>query len=356
MHTRRYALWGALFGLTFPVVASLLQAALDPITGGFLERALRAQAMPLMWIVDTAPIVLGLFAAMAGRLEDRRLSAEVASRRAFNDTSRELFRAAQKLLSTVSSFSALTAQTAASVRETHATMGQMAQTAAQAALTAETVVGMAESSARTSEDGLRAVENVTGEMLQLAEDVRDLSTRIEGLNARMRDVFEIASVVDSVSERSQALAAHAAREVEQNPAARSFAPIVAEMRQHAEDARRSAQNVKRLLGEGHKAMLAAMTAAERGIQRAERGADVARTTGSTIQRLATALRDSSRAARDIAQVAQQQDNGVDEMRKALNEIFLATEETVVGTREVAGGAHTLTELAERLQKALQQGR
>ena len=123
---------------------------------------------------------------------------------------------------------------------------------------------------------------------------------------------------------------------------------MSELRRQSEDAQQSAQAVKRILGKAHKAMMAAMTAAEKGIQRAEHGAEVASSTGVTIQRLATTLQDSSRAARNIADVAQQQDKGVDEVLRAMNEIYLATEETAAGTRKVAGGAHALEELAQRL--------
>jgi methyl-accepting chemotaxis protein len=352
MNARRYALIGAVLGLGLPVVATLVQAMLDPSAAGFLARLGDAQLLPVMWIVDTTPFVLAAVAALAGLRQDQLLVAERTNRTGFQDTSRELVRAAQKLHASVASFSAINAQTAASIRQTSNTVGSLSHTAAHAALMAETVVGMAVSSQRTSEEGLRAAEAATGEMLQLAEDVRELTARIEGLNARMRDVFAITNVVDSVAERSQALAAHAAHEIERNPAAQVFAAIVAEMRQHAEDSRSSAQTVKRLLGEGHKAMMAAMTAAERGIQHAERGAEVAGTTGSTIQRLAAALKDSSKAARDIAQVAQAQDAGVDELRKSMNEIFLATEQATSGTADVEASANALAELAERLQKHL----
>jgi methyl-accepting chemotaxis protein len=353
MTSRRYALWGALFGLTFPIVATALQALLQPAADGFFPSAARAQAsLPLLWIIDTAPLVLGFFAWYAGGLEERRVSAERTSRLALSDFSKEINRASQKLFSTVSSFSALASQNAASVRETMSTMSQLAHTAQHAALTAETVVGVATSTQRSSEDGLKAADMASGEMVRLAEDVRELASRIEGLNDRMRDIFEIATVVDTVAERSQILAGEASREVEKNPAAQGFAAIVDQMRRHAEDARTSAQRVKRLLGDGHKAMMAAMTAAEKGAQRAERGAEVARTSGSAIQRLAKALQESSKAARDIANVAQLQDKGVDEVQKAMNEIFLATEETVAGTKEVADGAHSLLDLSERMQKLL----
>lgn len=352
MHKRSYTAWGVLFGLFFPISGMLLQAALDPSDDGVWIRLSRAQSSPLLWIIDLTPLFMGIYSAVMGRREDLRMAAEEVRRTVFVDTSAALFKSAQQLLSTVSSFSALSAETAASVRQTTATMEQLAHTATHAALTAETVVGLAGSSQRCADEGLRAVENSTLEMLALAEDVRELSGRVEGLNDRMKDILEVASVVDTVSERSRAVAGRAADELTRSPGSGRFGEVVAEMRRHSEDAQRSAQTVKRILAEVHKAMMSAMTAAEKGIQRAERGAEVAASTGDAIRRLAAALKDSSDAAREIAQVAQQQDRSVDEVQKAMNAIFLATEQTVEGAREVAGGANSLHELAERLEESV----
>jgi len=67
--TTRYALFGGAFGLVFVVVATLLELELAgaPLSlGGFL--AVQA-SQPLLWIVDAAPIVLGLFAGRLGRTQ-----------------------------------------------------------------------------------------------------------------------------------------------------------------------------------------------------------------------------------------------------------------------------------------------
>ncbi len=69
-HVRRYALYGALFGLLFPIVATLIEAWLSAgeISGASL---IAAQAgSPLLWIIDTAPLFLGMFAAFGGRQID----------------------------------------------------------------------------------------------------------------------------------------------------------------------------------------------------------------------------------------------------------------------------------------------
>lgn len=356
MYTRMYALYGALFGLCFPLIGTIIQAASYPeqfgLTAGGMWRA--AQESPLLWIIFTAPFFLGVFASLAGRRQDQILAIEHARRDGYLKTASELFVAAQALLSTVSSFSSMTAETAASVRETTATMGQLGQTATKAALTAETVIGLARQGERASVEGLSVVETSLGEMLKLTDEVRALSQKIESLNNRMRDIFEIASVVNYVADRSQRLADTAATEsAKAGPAAHGFEVVVHEMRSHAEEAKKAAVQVKGILSDVHKAMLGAMTAAEVGIRRAEQGATVASGTGETIRRLATALRDSSQAAKEIAMVAQQQDHGIDQVLKAMNEIYLATQETMSSTQAVATEAKALNDLASGLKRAVE---
>jgi methyl-accepting chemotaxis protein len=357
MYTRMYAFYGALFGLCFPLIGTIIQAASYPepfgLSAGGMWRA--ATESPLLWIIFTAPFFLGVFASIAGRRQDQILALDHARREGYLKTASELFTAAQALLSTVSSFSSMTAETAASVRETTATMGQLGQTATKAALTAETVIGLARQGERASVEGLSAVETSLAEMMKLADEVRALSQKIEALNGRMRDIFEIASVVSYVAERSQRLAdaATAAGSPKAGEAPRAFDGLIAEMRSHAEEAKKASSQVKGILAEVHKAMLSAMTAAEVGVRRAEQGATVASGTGATIRRLATALRDSSQAAREIATVAQQQDHGIEQVLKAMNEIYLATQETMTSTYAVATEAKALNDLASGLKRAVE---
>lgn len=64
-----YALYGALFGLCFPVIASLIYML--ELGGISLETFVHAQSTPLLWIIDTAPVFLGLFAYFGGLQMDR---------------------------------------------------------------------------------------------------------------------------------------------------------------------------------------------------------------------------------------------------------------------------------------------
>ncbi|UCG25192.1 MAG: GAF domain-containing protein, partial [Chloroflexota bacterium] len=101
-YTIRFAIIGAAFGLLFPIVATLIVVweSGDAFT---LQSLVEAQLnTPLLWIIDTAPVFLGLFAAFAGQREDRlqtanrQLAAAIESlEEQVEDQAREIDRAVE---------------------------------------------------------------------------------------------------------------------------------------------------------------------------------------------------------------------------------------------------------------------
>ena len=75
--THRYTLYGALFGMLFPISGTLIDTFLS---NGFIDLAGLFDKQlhnPLLWIIDSAPVWLGLVARSAGRRQDR-LHANIA--------------------------------------------------------------------------------------------------------------------------------------------------------------------------------------------------------------------------------------------------------------------------------------
>ncbi len=67
---KTHALWGAAFGLTFPLAGTFLQCWLDfgrIDPAGLLLVQIRH---PALWIIDTLPLILGLFAYLAGARQE----------------------------------------------------------------------------------------------------------------------------------------------------------------------------------------------------------------------------------------------------------------------------------------------
>lgn len=70
INTRRYAIAGILVGFAFPLIATLLQIAQSGLAVTFFNIISVQRNENLLWIIDTAPLFLGLFAALAGRRQD----------------------------------------------------------------------------------------------------------------------------------------------------------------------------------------------------------------------------------------------------------------------------------------------
>jgi signal transduction histidine kinase/CheY-like chemotaxis protein len=90
--TAQYAIYGALFGLCFPVGSTILQA-LASADGLTLAGMVAAQQMPILWVIDSAPFWLGMFAAAAGRrqdLLDQAMNDVVRINATLENTNREL--------------------------------------------------------------------------------------------------------------------------------------------------------------------------------------------------------------------------------------------------------------------------
>lgn len=64
--TQRYALFGVLFGFLFPIGSTILEILNNGLEFS-LANIIRIQSTEtLLWVIDTAPIFLGIFAALAG--------------------------------------------------------------------------------------------------------------------------------------------------------------------------------------------------------------------------------------------------------------------------------------------------
>ena len=68
--TQRYAIFGASFGFLFPLVGTIFRIFTSQLPLTLFNILYVQRTDSLLWVVDTAPIVLGLFAAYAGRKQD----------------------------------------------------------------------------------------------------------------------------------------------------------------------------------------------------------------------------------------------------------------------------------------------
>ena len=73
--TTKYTIYGALFGLCFPIGSIAFLCLINEITctADWLGLIAEAHQNPLLWVIDSAPLFLGLFSRLAGMRQDRIL-------------------------------------------------------------------------------------------------------------------------------------------------------------------------------------------------------------------------------------------------------------------------------------------
>jgi GAF domain-containing protein len=80
--TQRYALLGGLFGFLFPLTGTLLRILISQLPLTISSMITMQRTDPLLWVIDSAPLFLGLIAGYAGRKQDMllKINAELNNR------------------------------------------------------------------------------------------------------------------------------------------------------------------------------------------------------------------------------------------------------------------------------------
>ncbi|HKJ38822.1 MAG TPA: GAF domain-containing protein [Anaerolineales bacterium] len=74
---QRYALIGLLFGLLFPIAATVIRVSSTGLPFNLSSLITVQSTDPLLWIIDTAPIILGYIALLAGHRQDESRQREL---------------------------------------------------------------------------------------------------------------------------------------------------------------------------------------------------------------------------------------------------------------------------------------
>jgi two-component system sensor histidine kinase/response regulator len=86
----RYILGGVGFGFLFPLLGTVFQILLDKLPLSLSSILLVQRSQPLLWIIDTAPLVLGFLFSLIGRMQDRLTTRKIELEQTVSDRTAEL--------------------------------------------------------------------------------------------------------------------------------------------------------------------------------------------------------------------------------------------------------------------------
>jgi methyl-accepting chemotaxis protein len=240
-------------------------------------------------------------------------------------------------------------ETLAAVSETVATVDEVAQTAEQAAQRARSVAESAQRAAELGKTGRRAVEESVTGMQQVREQVESIGRSILTLADQAQAIGEIITSVNDIAEQTNLLALNAAVEAARaGDAGRGFSVVASEIRNLAEQSKRSTVQVRQILGEIQRATGAAVMATEQGTKQVTAAGKQVSESGETIRTLANAVQEASQTAAQIVASAGQQALGMEQIRHAVKNIQEATQQNLTASRQSEQAAQDLTKLGGRL--------
>lgn len=355
--TRKFTFVGAAFGFSFPVIGTLVEAA---VRSGSLSAAALVGAQresPLLWIIDTAPFFLGLFASLAGRREDGirelhlRLAREEEERlrtipASLTSARDELTPAASSLAELTRSLTDVVQRQASSLEQASATMSEIRQTTSVSATKAETVLEVAGRADALSAQGQQALATSLAGLEEIRSQTDAIAGKIASLSESALQAGEIIESVKDIAEQSHVLALNAAIEASKaGEFGKGFGVVAREIRSLADRSLASTERIRKILGEIGAAIRSTVSITEEGRRRMAASMEHIRASGENLRNITGIVEESSRAARQIAATVRQQDAGTKQMLTAIGEIHTAMEHTVAGIKRAEGAAQDLGRIA-----------
>jgi len=265
------------------------------------------------------------------------------------ETTAVLATSAAEILAATTQQASGASETSAAVTETVATVDEVAQTAEQASQRAKAVADSSQRAADVGRAGRKAVEESTGAMIAVKEQVDSIAESILALAEQAQAIGEIIATVNDIAEQTNLLALNAAVEAARaGEQGRGFAVVAGEVKSLAEQSKRATVEVRRILGEIQRATSAAVMTTEQGNKQVAATTKQVTEAGQTIRALAEAVAEAAQAAAQIVASAGQQAVGMAQVRQAMTSIHAATQQNLASTKQAERAAQDLNGLGVTL--------
>ncbi|MDZ4692981.1 methyl-accepting chemotaxis protein [Terricaulis sp.] len=238
----------------------------------------------------------------------------------------------------------------AAVQETAATVDEITHAGAQVTKRAQEVIAAAQTTAQTSADGLRAVDETARVMDAIREQAEIVARNIVALSEKTQAIGDIISTVNDVSERSHLLALNAAIEAAAaGESGRSFAVVASEMKVLADQAKDATVQVRSILGDVQRGINTSVMLTEEAVKRVVAGKERTEITQRTIGEITSRVQEGALTFQQIVASTNQQQLGIEQVMSALQNIRQASQQTAAGTRQLNEAAGNLATLSQQLQ-------
>jgi methyl-accepting chemotaxis protein len=272
---------------------------------------------------------------------------------AIKDTTNSLSSASAEILAGTAQQATGMREQSSAVAETVTTVDEVLQTSEQAAERANEVSEAAQRAADASVTGRRSIEETIQSIRNVKDKSGSVTDEILRLSEHGQAIGEIIAAVTDIADQTNLLAVNASIEASRaGEHGRGFTVVAQEIKQLADQSKKSTAQVRRILGDIQRSTHSAVMAAEAGSRSVEDALGTVTEGGSAIGLLEETITDAARAATQIAASAAQQATGMAQIQQAMTHINDASAQNLAATRQTEQAAQDLNQLGTRLKELL----
>jgi methyl-accepting chemotaxis protein len=210
----------------------------------------------------------------------------------------------------------------------------------------------AERGLASSNQGMKTVKVLVENMTGIKESASQTSESIGVLTKRTEEIGRTLNVITDIASQTNLLALNAAIEAARaGEAGRGFAVVAEEIRKLAEDSRKSAVEIEKIIDDVQKdtgAAGKAINAMEASVKEGNKSSVEAE---KIFQEIAKTSEETFGASKEIQAATVTQKNSIGSMVKNIEQIVVVSEETAAGTQQVASSSQQMSDGMQEIAKA-----
>lgn len=232
-------------------------------------------------------------------------------------------------------------------------MTQMEATVSDVARNAEEASKAANSGDVEAREGKIIIENTIKAIEKTANDIKDSSEVIIGLQSESDKIAKVLEVINSIAEQTNLLALNAAIEAARaGEQGRGFAVVADEVRALAQRTQEATSDIESSVASLQKGTNNAVSVMSANQSKVEETIEQSQKAGEALNSIAKAVSNIQLMNTQIATAAEEQHATTEEINRNINEIQSVSSQTAEGAKEVQTAATQLNALGEELHASV----
>jgi len=217
---------------------------------------------------------------------------------------------------------------------------------------ANTINKAAETGRESSNLGMKTIKVLVTNMSDIKDSASQTARSISILTGRTEEIGRTLNVITDIASQTNLLALNAAIEAARaGDAGRGFAVVAEEIRKLAEDSRKSAIEIEKIIGDVQKDTMAAGKAIELMENSVKEGNSSTMQAEQIFQQISSSSEETYVSSKEIQAATISQKESIGTVVKNIEQIVVVSEETAAGTQQVASSSQQMSDGMIEIAKA-----